>query len=153
MTLYDETLDALREVEHRIPFNRTLGVEMTRFDADGVAMTLPMRDDLVGNWTRGNLHGGVISATLDLVGGMVAIHAAVARGYLDSVERIREAFTSMGTIDLRIDYLRPALGEHFLATGHALRVGRSVTVTRMELRDPDDVLCSVGTGAYRVDAG
>lgn len=150
---YDEVLTAFRAVEDAIPFNRTLGLEMTRFDADAVEVRLPMRDDLVGNFARGNLHGGVISATLDLVGGMVSVHAAIAAGYLDTVEAVRSAFASMGTIDIRIDYLRPAFGTEFIGNGHAFRVGRKVTVTRMELHNEDGDLLAVGTGAYRLDAG
>jgi uncharacterized protein (TIGR00369 family) len=150
---FGEVLGALRAVENDIPFNRTLGIEMARFDEDGLEVRVPMRPDLVGNFARGNLHGGVISATLDLVGGLVAIHAAIAAGHLDSTEAVLASFGGMGTIDLRIDYLRPGFGEAFLGTGHALRVGRKVTVTRMELHNDAGDLLAVGTGAYRLDAG
>lgn len=150
---FAEVLDVLRDVEDSIPFNRTLGIEMARFDADGLEIRLPMRPDLVGNFARGNLHGGVISATLDLVGGLTAVHAAIAAGYLDTTDAVREAFGGMGTIDLRVDYLRPGLGDEFVGTGHALRVGRKVTVTRMELHNRAGDQLAVGTGAYRLDAG
>jgi len=144
---------AFAQVEAAIPFNRTLGLELTRFDAEGVEFRLPKRPDLVGNFARGNLHGGVISATLDAVGGMVAAHAVIAAGYIDTVEKAMSAFGGMGTIDLRVDYLRPAFGDEFIGTGHALRVGRRVTVTRMELHGGDGELAAVGTAAYRIDAG
>lgn len=149
---FSEVLGALRTVEDQIPFNRTLGIEMARFDDDGLEIRLPMRDDLVGNFARGNLHGGVISATLDLVGGLVAVHAAIANGHLETTEAVLGAFGGMGTIDLRIDYLRPGFGEEFVGSGHALRVGRKVTVTRMELHNTAGDLLAVGTGAYRLDA-
>lgn len=150
---FAEVLGVLREVEDNIPFNRTLGIEMARFDAEGLEIRLPMRPDLVGNFARGNLHGGVVSATLDLVGGLVAVHAAIAAGHLDTTDAVRTAFGGMGTIDLRVDYLRPGFGEEFIGSGHALRVGRKVTVTRMELCNEEDDLLAVGTGAYRLDAG
>ncbi len=150
---FDEVLGVLREVEDNIPFNRTLGLEMSRFDADGLEVRVPMRPDLVGNFARGNLHGGVISATLDLVGGLVAIHAAIAAGHLESTASVLAAFGGMGTSDLRVDYLRPGFGEAFIGSGHAIRVGRKVTVTRMELHNEAGDLLAVGTGAYRLDAG
>lgn len=146
-------LDGFHSIEDAIPFNRHLGLTLTRFDESGVEVGLPMRPELVGNFTAGNLHGGVISATLDLVGGMVAVHAAIEAGYLDSQQKTFETFAGMGTIDLRVDYLRRAFGERFIGTGHALRVGRKVTVTRMELHNEEGLLLAVGTGTYRMDAG
>ena len=56
----------------------------------------------------------------------------------------------MGTIDLRVDYLRPGLGQSFSAKGFVLRTGRKVAVTRMELHNDKDLLIAVGTGAYSI---
>ena len=84
---------------------------------------------------------------------MVAAHDVMAAGYIDTVEKAMPAFDGMGAIDLRVDSLRPAFGEEFIGTGHALRVGRRVTVTRMELHGGDGELAAVGTAAYRIDAG
>ena len=56
----------------------------------------------------------------------------------------------VGTIDLRIDFLRPGTGTRFFAKGYLLRTGSRVAVTRMELHNEDDVLIAVGTGAYVV---
>ena len=56
----------------------------------------------------------------------------------------------MGTIDLRVDYLRPGLGQWFYATGMVMRSGRKVTVARMELHNDLEKLIAVGTGTYIV---
>ena len=133
-----------KAVEAQIPFNRVLGLHLDHLDHTGARVTFDMRDELVGNFARGTLHGGVISATLDLVGGMAAMVAESADA--DLVERFRR----LGTIDLRVDYLRPGLGEHFVATGVVIRSGRTVAVTRMELHNQSDVLIAVGTGTYIV---
>ena len=61
-----------------------------------------------------------------------------------------ERLGNVGTIDLRIDYLRPGLGRYFIATGSILRAGNKVAVTRMELRNDEDAHIAVGTGAYLV---
>ena len=65
-------LDAARVFEERIPFNRVLGLRIEKLGESDVVVRFEMRDELVGNFTRGNLHGGVISSTLDVVGGLVA---------------------------------------------------------------------------------
>ena len=59
-----------------------------------------------------------------------------------------EKFRKLGTIDLRIDYLRPGIGQRFEATGYILRTGNKVAVTRIELKNEIDQLIAVGTGAY-----
>lgn len=143
-------LEGFRQAEHQIAFNRVLGLDVTRFDADGVLVTLPMRDELIGNYATRVLHGGVISATLDLIGGMVAMHAVIAAGHIRTPEEGMETFATVGTIDMRVDYLRPGSGNVFYGTGHALRIGKSVTVTRMELHNDSGDLIAVGTGTYRI---
>ena len=135
-----------RAVEAQIPFNRLLGLHLDRIAAGAATMTLDMRDDLVGNFQRGSLHGGVISATLDVVGGMSALSADIGDGFESLVQR----FSRLGTIDLRVDYLRPGIGDRFVATGYTLRSGSRVAVTRMELRSDADELVAVGTGTYIV---
>jgi uncharacterized protein (TIGR00369 family) len=59
-------------------------------------------------------------------------------------------FTKLGTIDLRIDYLRPAIGEHFNLRAEVLRLGSRVASTRMEFLNADGKLLSSGAAAYIV---
>lgn len=135
-----------REVEARIPFNRSLGLHLTDLSPTGARLAFEMRDELVGNFARGTLHGGVISSVLDVAGGMAALMAGVEAPGGDLLAR----FAVMGTIDLRVDYLRPGAGARFEATASILRSGRKVAVTRMELRNEADILIAVGTGTYIV---
>ncbi len=51
---------------------------------------------------------------------------------------------------MRIDYLVPGKGMHFVASGNILRVGNKVGVVRTELRNEQDVLIAVGTGTFLV---
>ena len=55
-----------------------------------------------------------------------------------------------GTIDLRIDYLRPGKGNNFVASGTILRAGKKVAAVRTELRNEQDELIAVGIGIYLV---
>jgi len=61
-----------------IPFNRMLGLTLEELDTDHVIMQFKMKDDLIGNFLHGILHGGVISSVLDMAGGMVVMAAVVA---------------------------------------------------------------------------
>ena len=109
-----------------------------------------MRPELVGNFKRGMLHGGVISAVHDLTGGLVAF-LGVQQKLKDKplAERI-ERFGRIGTIDLRVDYLRPGIGAWFSCKGVALRTGNKVAVAHKELFNDGGELISVATGAYTV---
>jgi uncharacterized protein (TIGR00369 family) len=137
-------------VEEQIPFNRVLGLHGFAI-ADGVAtVRVDMRDALVGNFIRGNLHGGVISAILDVVGGIAALFGAAGNQLPETEDAGLVLFENLGTIDIRVDYLRPGIGEWFEASATVLRTGKRVAVTRMQLADDQGRLIAVGTGTYIV---
>jgi len=147
-----DTLAAIVEVaENLIPFNRILGVRDARIDDDGtVQIRIDNRPELLGNFARGYLHGGVISATLDVVGGIAAMLGVVGRELPETMEEAGRIFSKIGTIDMRIDYLRPGVGEWFDASAVVLRTGSRVAVTRMEFHNDQGTLIAVGTGTYIV---
>ena len=116
------------EVDHS-PFQRLLGLEMVRAEDGMVEMRLPWRDELGRDW----FHGGVISALIDIAGDY-AIASKLGRG--------------VATIDLRVDYLRPARRGDLRALARAVKVGRTVGVADVELRDANDAVVAVGRCAY-----
>ena len=61
-----------------------------------------------------------------------------------------KSFTKIGTIDIRIDYVRPGRGLYFIADSEIIRAGNKVTVTRMHLYNDSNSLIAVGTGTYIV---
>jgi uncharacterized protein (TIGR00369 family) len=134
----------------RMPFNRILGLDVLSLHHEQAECRFAMRPELVGNYVRNMLHGGVISSVLDVTGGLVAFLGVQRKLKGKPVAEILERFSRIGTIDLRVDYLRPGLGEWFLARGFPLRTGNKVTVTRMELVNDKDELIAVGTAAYTV---
>ncbi|MEM7349189.1 MAG: thioesterase family protein [Acidobacteriota bacterium] len=147
----DDVLAVARRIfQEKVPFHRTLGFEIAVDTADRVALRFDFRQGLIGNPVRGALHGGVISAALDSIGGLVA--------FVDQLEKMPEASSEeklarlrrIGTVDLRVDYLRSGVGEYFLATGEVLRAGNKVVVTRMELCNDAGTRIAVGTGTYLV---
>ena len=147
----EKLLQLLKEItEEKIPFNKLIGMKIETLDLDKIGIRFEMRPELVGNFTRGNLHGGVISSVLDVTGGMVAWIGIMKKMEGQSFDEISERFYKIGTIDIRVDYLRPGLGEYFIATGSTLRTGNKVSVSRMELHNDKGILIAVGTGTYVV---
>lgn len=146
--LTPELQQAVRRFFERIPFNQVLGIQLGELSPQQVTMHLPMKDELIGNFVHGILHGGVISSLLDVTGGAMALIGAFERHRGLSTGERMERLSKLGTIDLRIDYLRPGRGRSFTATAVLLRSGNKVAVVRSELHADDGTLVAVGTGTY-----
>ena len=145
----DEFVTGLRSIfEERIVFNRLLGLKIMELRPDRVVGRIEMRPELVGHYSFNRLHGGVVSAGLDAMGGL-AVMAAIGARHMDEPPQQRlHRFGKLGTIDLRIDYLRPAIGETFELRAEVLRLGSRVASTRMEFLGAEGRLLSTGAGAY-----
>ncbi|MDJ0818760.1 MAG: thioesterase family protein [Desulfobacterales bacterium] len=144
------SIEIVRVVYENLPFNRFLGLKVAFLESDRAGFRFDMKDELIGNTVHGILHGGVISAVLDTTGGMTATASAIEKSQDLSKDDIIRRVARIGTIDLRVDYLRPGKGIQFQSTGSVMRTGRKVAVTRMELKNQDDLLIAVGTGTYIV---
>ncbi|TSE28778.1 hypothetical protein Tther_01852 [Tepidimonas thermarum] len=146
-----EFVAGVRDIfENKIVFNKVLGLRITDIAAERVSGGLDMRPELVGHFAYNRIHGGVISAALDAMGGL-AVMAAIGARHMDEPPAQRlHRFAKLGTIDLRIDYLRPGIGESFLLDAEVLRLGSRVASTRMAFRGADGKLLAAGAGAYIV---
>lgn len=122
-----------------IPFNRVLGVQVSEIARGRAVLTVPFRPELIGDPDRPALHGGVLSAVADAAGGC-AVWTTVRE-----TDRI-------STIDLRIDYLRPARLELFHAIATVLRTGNRVGVANVLLVHPSspDEPVAEAKGVYSV---
>lgn len=136
--------------EEMIVFNRILGLKITSIEPHQVKARIDMRDDLVGHYAYNRVHGGVISAGLDAMGGMAVMVAIGARHMDETPAQRLHRFAKLGTIDLRVDYLRPGIGEWFELRAEVMRLGSRVASTRMEFLGPDGKLLSTGSAAYIV---
>ncbi len=146
-----EFVDGVREIfEQKIVFNTVLGLKITAIAPELVTARIDMRNELVGHYAYNRIHGGVISAGLDAMGGLAVMAAIGARHMDESPEQRLHRFAKLGTIDLRIDYLRPGIGEFFELRAEVLRLGSRVASTRMGFHGPDGKLLSTGSGAYIV---
>ena len=150
-TFEPEFIAALRGLfEERIAFNRVIGLRIGSVAAERVEGRLEMRPELIGHYAYQRLHGGVISAALDAMAGL-AIMAAIGARHMDEAPAQRmHRFGKLGTIDLRVDYLRPATGERFELGSEVLRLGSRVASARMSFCDAAGQLLATGAAAYIV---
>ena len=138
----------LRQVfETGVPFNSVLGLKVESLDPQEPKLRFDMRPELIGNARRQILHGGVISAVLDVAAGF-AIHLAVLRKKFEEPQDGH--FPTIGTINLHIDYLRPGRGNFFIATARVVRLGNRVAVAHTEMANDDGELIATGGAAYMV---
>lgn len=135
-----------RIFEEIVPFNRVLGLQVVSFDPKAPKVRFDMRPDLIGNPARQILHGGVISAVLDVAAGF-AIHCAILDRHPPEA---KIEFPKMGTVDLRVDFLRPGRGRHFEATARVVRLGSRIAVTHMEMVNDAGELIATGSAAFVV---
>jgi len=136
--------------EQRISFNQVLGLQVESLVPGDVRLAFDMQPALVGHYSYGRLHGGVISATLDALGGL-ALMVAIAEHFAhDDTAQVMQRFSKMGTIDLRVDFLRQGLGRRFVGRGEVTRLGGRVGSTQMRLVNDEGTLIATGAAAYIV---
>jgi uncharacterized protein (TIGR00369 family) len=134
--------------EQRQRFNQHMGIRVHSLDRHGVTLAFDMRPELVGHDHYERLHGGVISATLDATGGAALLVALAEKHADEDTDHIMQRYARFGTIDLRIDYLRPGLGKHFIASAEITRLGGRIGSTQMRLVNDAGTLIATGAAAY-----
>lgn len=145
----DELLACVIDIfDQRLPFNRFLGLNVQRDNLEKATIKLAWQDSLMGNPFHKILHGGVTAAILDTVGGLMAmLHVAKDLDNL-TMKEFQQQTSTVGTVDMRVDYLRPGKGEEFTATAEMIRKGNKVAVCRMELHNEQGMHIASGTATY-----
>jgi uncharacterized protein (TIGR00369 family) len=115
------------------PFMRFLGLEIVKSEKGRVEIRLPFREEFRRVDGSDWLHGGVVSALADIAGDY-AVMSETAPG--------------VPTIDMRVDYLRPARQGDLTAVGKTVRVGKTICVADVEIRDAGGTLVAVGRACY-----
>jgi uncharacterized protein (TIGR00369 family) len=105
------THEQLQERVSRAPFNSWLGLELVSWDERGVTLRMRSRPELSGQVALRALHGGILAALVD-VGCSMAV--------------ISQTGESVFTVDMRVDYLRPATDDEYTVRGEVVRLGRSL---------------------------
>jgi uncharacterized protein (TIGR00369 family) len=142
---------ALRAMfEREIRFNGVLGLCVEQVGAGTALIRFAMQPQLVGHFQHGRLHGGVISAALDATAGCAVMMGIADRHPHDSADQALARFARVGTIDLRVDYLRQGLGESFSSSARVTRIGGRIASTLMELHNNEGLLIATGAASYIV---
>ena len=131
-------------------YGEVLGLQVASFAMPAPSMAFAMRPELVGHWLYGRLHGGVISAALDVIGSFGLMIAIAEKHPGDSPEQVMQRFARFGTIDLRVDFLRQGVGSRFTASTEVTRLGSRVGSTQMRLVNEQGLLIATGAAAYMV---
>ena len=122
------------------PFLGSLRLRVVALDHDAGTLTvsMPIRPEFERRLGTGQFHGGAIAAFIDVVGDF-AIGMAVGGG--------------VPTINIRIDYLRPAVGGVLTGTARVRRAGRTVALVDVDVYDEQRALVAVGRGTYSPQPG
>lgn len=138
-----DVLEGINEGMKVIPYNAALGLYAEDATPQGVTVVLPFRPELVGNPDTGVIHGGAITALLDAACGMAV--------FMKMVNPSR-----LATLDLRIDYLKPATPPKDVRTrAECYKLTRQVAFVRATAYhdDPADPIASAaGTFVMFEDA-
>lgn len=114
------------------PFHEWLRLRTTHVEKGHVAILLPYKDELIGNPKIPAIHGGILAGLIDLAGG-----AAV----------FTHTNAPTPTIDLRIDYIRPAKQKDTVAEAQVINAGRTIAFVDVQVSQ-EGKLVATGRATY-----
>ena len=137
-----ERLDAaqLAQLFAASPFMSTLNLQVIGIDYERSKLTLrmPMHSGVERRPGTKQFHGGPIASLIDVTGDF-AVGMMIGGG--------------VPTINLRIDYLKPAVGDALIATARVRRTGKTVAIVDIDITDDKNALVALGRGTYYPQRG
>ena len=127
------TLEQIQALVTRAPFHQWLGLTVVAVSDDGIEIRAKWRDEWVVNKERGYTHGGILAALVDLAADWAMVKST-GRG--------------VPTIDLRVDYHRPAMPGDLVAHGKVVRTGAQFATAEAQIFDLHGKLIASGRGTY-----
>ena len=124
-----------RRFQSSNPYHALIGVELVERGEGSARIRLPVTEKVRGG-VAGSVHGGVISALVDIV----------TLSAISSVVRPEEQMA--GTAELSVSFLRPALGDAVYASGRVLKKGRTLAVVDVDITDAAGRLVAKGRVSY-----
>ncbi len=134
--MVEKNIEFIKQViEQNIPIHKFLGLKLLVLEKGFVRVSVPFRDEVIGDFRRNRWHGGIIATIMDSVGGIVG------GTYFKSFE------DKLVTIDLRIDYLKGAEASSIIVEGKIVRFGNRILVTKMKAFQNNELIAE-GKGVY-----
>lgn len=129
-----------RQFIEAIPHCTALGMTLDAVGFGEATLSMPYDERFVGDPTTGVIHGGAVSALMDTCSGAAVMSHP-------------EGPVATATIDLRIDYMRPAVpGQKITAHAAVYHITRTVAFVRATATDDDtDHPVATATGAFTVE--
>lgn len=115
-----------------MPFDHHLGLKVSRVWADGLTLECAIREPLMNG--LGTLHGGVTATLVDVSIGLAIIGQLGGR--------------LVTTVELKVNYLRPATNGRVLARARIVKLGKTLAVGTTEVKDPHGHVIAIGTATY-----
>jgi uncharacterized protein (TIGR00369 family) len=125
-----------------LPYSQALGMRLEAIGEGEAVISMPYDERLIGDPANGVIHGGAVSALMDTAcGAAVMCHPG--------------AGISTATLDLRIDYMRPATpGQTIRTRAECHTVTRTVAFVRAVATDDDTARpVAMATGAFTIERG
>ncbi|MGA8077694.1 MAG: PaaI family thioesterase [Xanthobacteraceae bacterium] len=129
----DLTLEQIQAIVTRAPFHQWLGLSVVAAGDDSIEIKATWREEWVVNTERRYTHGGILAALIDLAADWAMVKTT-GRG--------------VPTIDLRVDYHRPAMPGDLVAHGKVVRAGSQFATAEAQIFDLDGKLIASGRGTY-----
>ncbi len=130
----------VQEMFDRSPFIHLLGLRVIELDVDAktIEVLMPFSNQAERKAESGQIHGGAIAALIDTAG-TFAVMACVGEG--------------VPTINIRIDFLRPAINSDLMATATVKRLGRTISTVDVDVHDQAGKLIALGRGTFGTSSG
>lgn len=126
-------LEEFQRLLTRLPYHQWLGLEAISCSEDAVEIRARWREEWVADPVRRHTHGGILASLID-VAGVWALVARMERG--------------VPTINLHVDYHRPAMPGDLIARGRVIKAGRQFSVCETAIYELADTLVASGRGTY-----
>jgi len=124
------------EVQARLlrgPYHQWLGLSVLEVGEGEITLKATWREEWVVNPDGGYTHGGILAALVDLSADW-ALVSSTGKG--------------VPTVDLRVDYHRPAARGDLTANGKVVKFGGQFSVAEARVLDADGKLVASGRGVY-----